>query len=367
MISLENSFLGTSARSLLSSFISVSISKTGKQTVLIPSFCCEAVYLAAFFAGASIILVDVNLENYSLDIADLKAKINEDTVCVVVPHMFGYSAYSEDLLELYGQHPSIIWIDDACQTYLVSPIHENLDLYNKLDYRLSSFHSTKPLQGNMALMESFTNDRFKNSIFQDAINCADYTNELFIDHEIRRMQSSYFSLIVSSFRLGLGNIRIDEHIACLFKDAYTKVITPSVECINESINNYVLSGRDGLEAPHLITEFIKTAPESTAYRLTVPAPEDRLWRLPIVFQDPMHQKDVSFTLRQNNINVSNHYHCLGRIFGDSTVHPATPQSSNLSDKIINIWFSTMEEVRNASSILTEYSKRLNVSSSGAPL
>ncbi|MDC0261262.1 DegT/DnrJ/EryC1/StrS family aminotransferase [Synechococcus sp. AH-551-N17] len=367
MISLENSFLGTSARSLLSSFISVSISKTGKRTVLIPSFCCEAVYLAAFFAGASIILVDVNLENYSLDLADLQAKINEDTVCVVVPHMFGYSAYTEDLLELYTQHPSIIWIDDACQTYLVSPIHEDLDLYNKLDYRLSSFHSSKPLSGNMALMESFTNNHFKNSIFQDAIHCADYTNKLSVDHEIRRMQSSYFSFIVSSFRLGLGNIRIDEDTLCLFKDAYTKVITPSVECINQSINNYVLSGRDGFEAPHLIMEFIKTIPESTAYRLTVPASEDRLWRLPIVFHDPMHQKDVSFTLRQNNINVSNHYHCLGRVFREPIVDPATPQSSNLSDRVINIWFSTMEEVRNASSILKECSKRFHLFPSGALL
>lgn len=367
MISLEKSFLGTSARSLLSTFISVSISKTGKQTVLIPSFCCEAVYLAAFFAGASITLIDVNIKNYSLDLADLEAKINEDTLCVVVPHMFGYSAYSEDLLDLYGRYPSTIWIDDACQTYLVSPIHENLDLYNKLDYRLSSFHSTKPLQGNMALMESFTNDCIKNRIFQDAINCADYSNELSMDHEIRRMQSSYFSLIVSSFRLGLGNIRIDEHIARLFKDAYLKVITPSAECINESINNYVLSGRDGFVAPHLIMEFIKIIPESRTYRLTVPAPEDRLWRLPILFQDPMHQKDVSFSLRQNNINVSNHYHCLGQVFDDSSVHPKNSNSSNISDKIINIWFSTMEEVRNASSIIIEYSKRLNVPYSGSSL
>jgi len=354
MLDLKNSFLGTSARSILTSFLKEAITSSGKRTVIVPSFCCEAVYLSGYFAGAEIIFCDVNTTTYSLDSSDLATKISDDTVCIIVPHMFGYFAYTEKLLELYNEYPDIIWIDDACQTYLASPDVNIPDLYNKLDFRLSSFHSSKPLSGNIALLECFTQLSAKQKILANAIKNALYSDDVGRDHEIRRMQASYFSFIVSYRRLGLGPIHPDPQVFNSFHEAYQYVIRPSADCIHEALKSYGLAANDKFISPHLISSFCNHIYDDVFFNLTKPSYNERLWRLPLVCHESFHQEPLSHKLRHHFLNVSNHYYSLESLFLQNGDSMSCSNSSSFSSRILNLWFTDKEQIMQASCIINEY-------------
>ncbi len=60
-----------------------------KRYVIVPSFACPAITNALFTAGYNPIFADINLENFSLDIEDVRKKMNKEVACIVYIHSFG--------------------------------------------------------------------------------------------------------------------------------------------------------------------------------------------------------------------------------------------------------------------------------------
>lgn len=102
---------GTSA--LLAALLAADI-RTGDE-VLLPSFTFVATANSILAAGAKPVFVDVNKDDYTIDVSDLKAKITKKTRVIVPVHLYGHPSDMDEIAEA-AETESISIIEDACQS-----------------------------------------------------------------------------------------------------------------------------------------------------------------------------------------------------------------------------------------------------------
>jgi perosamine synthetase len=102
---------GTSA--LLAALLAADI-RTGDE-VLLPSFTFVATANSILAAGAKPVFVDVNKDDYTIDVSDLKAKITKKTRVIVPVHLYGHPSDMDEIAEV-AETRSISIIEDACQS-----------------------------------------------------------------------------------------------------------------------------------------------------------------------------------------------------------------------------------------------------------
>ena len=102
---------GTSA--LLAALIAADV-KIGDE-VLLPSFTFVATANSILAAGAKPVFVDVNKDDYTIDVSDLKAKITKKTRAIVPVHLYGHPSDMDEIAEV-AETKSISIIEDACQS-----------------------------------------------------------------------------------------------------------------------------------------------------------------------------------------------------------------------------------------------------------
>lgn len=83
--------------------------------VLLPSFTFVATANSVMAAGAKPIFVDVNKNDYTVDIPDLKAKITKNSKAIIPVHLYGHPSDMDEIVEL-AEKFSINVIEDACQS-----------------------------------------------------------------------------------------------------------------------------------------------------------------------------------------------------------------------------------------------------------
>ena len=83
--------------------------------VLLPSFTFVATANSVIAAGAKPIFVDINREDYTIDISDLRRKITKNSKAIIPVHLYGHVSDMDGIIELATKH-SIEIIEDACQS-----------------------------------------------------------------------------------------------------------------------------------------------------------------------------------------------------------------------------------------------------------
>jgi perosamine synthetase len=83
--------------------------------VLLPSFTFVATANSVVAAGAKPIFVDINREDYTIDVSDLRAKITKNSKAIIPVHLYGHVSDMDEIIELAGKH-SLYIIEDACQS-----------------------------------------------------------------------------------------------------------------------------------------------------------------------------------------------------------------------------------------------------------
>ncbi len=68
--------------------------------VIIPDFACRSLYDSVRMVGATPVLCDINLEDYSLSIDSVRSQLCQDTRAIILPHMYGCPANMDSFLEL---------------------------------------------------------------------------------------------------------------------------------------------------------------------------------------------------------------------------------------------------------------------------
>ena len=83
--------------------------------VLLPSFTFVATANSIVATGARPVFVDINREDYTIDINDLKTKITEKSKAIIPVHLYGHPADMDEISEI-SHTQSIDIVEDACQS-----------------------------------------------------------------------------------------------------------------------------------------------------------------------------------------------------------------------------------------------------------
>lgn len=83
--------------------------------VLLPSFTFVATANVVVASGARPVFVDINKDDYTIDVSDVKKKITRKTKAVIPVHLYGHPCDMDALSELAGKK-SLAVIEDACQS-----------------------------------------------------------------------------------------------------------------------------------------------------------------------------------------------------------------------------------------------------------
>ena len=344
------------ARSALYHFFKSAAEILGKRKVLLPSFCCQSVYLSAMFAGCKPVLIDVDLKNFSLDLKDLSEKIDKNTLSVLFPHMFGIYGFSniERIKALQHQFPETIWLEDACQTY--GPRKDKTVSFGvTLDFGLFSCDPVKPIQGRMGLLvQNKKSDRF-DAILQSIKTHPGLDIEFSEIEELKRLESAYFTSIVSMGRLFAPKWKPNKEFLEVIEKLYVDNAPPLEKFCFEStenmVNSYNVNRKDiNSNYEHF---FKKLNPFVSGQIVSFEiSRQDMIWRYPIIVLDESKSAKLSNLLRDNGLNCSNHYYPISGLF--ELNNQSCPNSEYLTNRIINIWFNNSMEAEKCVNIFKEF-------------
>lgn len=132
---------GTDA--LLLSLIALGIKKGDK--VIVPSFTFFATAEVVMHLGAIPIFVDINTQTYTIDIEDLKSKINKTIKAVIPVHLFGNNSNIDTIKKICNKYDIKI-IEDVAQAF-GSGTEKNIKLGTVGDLGAFSFFPSKTLSG----------------------------------------------------------------------------------------------------------------------------------------------------------------------------------------------------------------------------
>jgi len=88
--------------------------KRGDQ-VLVPSVCWPTSFWPIIQSGLKPIFVDVDKENFNIDLNDLKRKISKKTKALILIHVLGNSTNMDKLMKILKKN-KIILIEDTCES-----------------------------------------------------------------------------------------------------------------------------------------------------------------------------------------------------------------------------------------------------------
>lgn len=109
--------------------------------VIIPGYCCPDLVAAAKYAGVKPVIIDISVDDPSLDLVELEASISDQTIAVIAVAFLGIRENLDIIIKLLQHHPQTILIEDNAQWF---PDPEDLtNLYG--DAVIFSFGRGKPL------------------------------------------------------------------------------------------------------------------------------------------------------------------------------------------------------------------------------
>jgi dTDP-4-amino-4,6-dideoxygalactose transaminase len=102
---------GTSA--IHAALLSIGI-KPGDEVIL-PSFTFVATANSVVATGAKPVFADVNKNDFTIDIEDVKKKTNEKTKAIIPVHLYGHPSDMDEIIDIASSR-SLNVIEDACQS-----------------------------------------------------------------------------------------------------------------------------------------------------------------------------------------------------------------------------------------------------------
>lgn len=127
---------GTSA--LLASLIALDVGYGDE--VLMPSFTFIATANTVLARGAKPVFVDINLDDYTIDIDDLERKISSKSKAIIPVHLYGHPANMDSIIKLAKEHDLFV-IEDAAQS--LGSSYKGNQTGSIGDLGCFSFYSTK--------------------------------------------------------------------------------------------------------------------------------------------------------------------------------------------------------------------------------
>ena len=122
--------------------------------VLVPSYTFVASVNCILYVGAVPVFVDINKDDYCIDVSDAESKISEKTKAIVSVDVFGHPAPLDKLEKLCNEH-NLFLVDDSCEA-LGAKLH-NRKVGNYGDVASFAFYPNKQIttgEGGMIVTDN---------------------------------------------------------------------------------------------------------------------------------------------------------------------------------------------------------------------
>jgi len=109
-------FLPSGRASLWLILKALSTIKPQKREVIIPAYTCPALASAILRVGLKPVLVDINFQNFGFDNKRLEKTLGQNTLAVVLVHLFGFPANIDDVYKFCKEKETFL-VEDCAQAF----------------------------------------------------------------------------------------------------------------------------------------------------------------------------------------------------------------------------------------------------------
>ena len=167
--------------------------------VLIPSICWSTSLWPIIQCGLKPVFVDVDKENFNINLDDLKKKISKKTKALMLVHVLGISSNMEKLTKILKKN-RIILVEDACES--IGAKYKNKFLGTFGDFSTFSFyfsHQISSVEGGMICCKNKEDENIIKSLRSHGW-AKDLSNQKKIENKFKKMNKN-FLFINSGFNL----------------------------------------------------------------------------------------------------------------------------------------------------------------------
>lgn len=111
---VKHVFLLSSGKAALTTILRGLTAGSPRRKVIIPAYTCYSVPSAIVRAGCRVVLCDVDPHTFDFDHADLQRQVDEETLCIVAPHLLGQAADIPRVRAVAQAHRVTV-VEDAAQ------------------------------------------------------------------------------------------------------------------------------------------------------------------------------------------------------------------------------------------------------------
>ena len=159
--------------------------------VLVPSICWPTSFWPIIQSGLKPVFVDVDRENFNIDLKDLKKKISKKTKALMLIHVLGVSTNMDKLMKILKKN-RIILLEDTCES--IGAKYKNKFLGTFGDFSTFSFyfsHQISSVEGGMICCKNQQDEDIIKSLRSHGWT-KDLSNQRQIEKQFKDINKSFF-------------------------------------------------------------------------------------------------------------------------------------------------------------------------------
>lgn len=111
---VKHVFLLSSGKAALTTILQSLAAGSSRRKVIIPAYTCYSLPSAIIRANCKVVLCDVDPHTLDFDYSDLQRQVDEETLCIVAPHLLGQTADIPRVRAIAQTHEVVV-VEDAAQ------------------------------------------------------------------------------------------------------------------------------------------------------------------------------------------------------------------------------------------------------------
>ena len=159
--------------------------------VLVPSICWPTSFWPIIQSGLKPVFVDVDRENFNIDLKDLKKKISKKTKALMLVHVLGVSTNMDKLMKILKKD-RIILVEDTCES--IGAKYKNKFLGTFGDFSTFSFyfsHQISSVEGGMICCKNQQDEDIIKSLRSHGW-IKDLSNQRQIEKQFKDINKNFF-------------------------------------------------------------------------------------------------------------------------------------------------------------------------------
>jgi dTDP-4-amino-4,6-dideoxygalactose transaminase len=299
----------------------------GPGEVIIPSICCDTIPISILYAGLKPVFADVEMDTLCLSYETVLPLINKNTVAILLVYIFGIP-FDVSTFAKFKTDYGVFLIEDIAQA--TGGLHKNRLLGSFFDYTILSFADSKIVKGQAGAIVH------RDTTLIEPINKIISTLPPSPQPNIlSKIELSWRNLTHALFDLARADpsINVSKHVSGLLP-YYQQMIVRKNDTLETSS---IISQLENIE-----NEREKRYIKYLAYKEKIINEDVTLfefpsgsvcWRFPLLSKEPNLTIQITKTLRNNGILVSNHYFPQDKFFENKL----NENSAFIGPRIINLW------------------------------